>query len=122
MGANLKFAILYLAVGVVLFLANQFAKQPQGDGNQRNAVLNVGLDLSVGRKPEPTGAGTGNALIEESTYKPIRLLSVCPGTNRPIGRLFCRTSRRSEWVVLFVAPGAHVYFDSAECRRQGRLC
>jgi hypothetical protein len=29
---NLKFAIFYLAVGVVLFLANQFAKQPQGEG------------------------------------------------------------------------------------------
>jgi hypothetical protein len=36
---NLKFAIFYLAVGLAFFLANQFAKQPQRDGNQRNAVL-----------------------------------------------------------------------------------
>jgi hypothetical protein len=64
---NLQFAIFYLAVGVVLSLANQFAKQPQGNGNQRNAVLNIGLDLSVGLKPEPTGAG--NALTERATYQ-----------------------------------------------------
>lgn len=105
---NLKFAIFYLAVGVVLFLANQFAKQSQGDENQRNAVLNVDLDLSVGHKPEPTGAG--NALTEGATYAiRFRLTNrgnqsvfypVDPGTNRPIGRLFYRTAPRSEWLAL----------------------
>jgi hypothetical protein len=107
---NLNFAIFYLAVGVVLLLANQFAKQPQGDGNQRNAVLNVGLDLSIGRKPEPTGAGIGNNLTEAATYTiRFRLTNrgnqsvfypVFPGTNRPIGRLFYRAAPGSEWVVL----------------------
>jgi hypothetical protein len=105
---NLKFAIFYLAFGVVLFLANQFAKQPQGDGNQRNAVSNVGLDLSVGRKPKPTG--TGNAPTEGATYAiRFRLTNrgnqsvfypAYPGTNRPIGRLVYRAAPRSEWVVL----------------------
>lgn len=104
---NLKFAIFYLAVGVVLLLANQFAKQPQGDGNQRNAVLNVGLDLSVDRKPEPT---SGNAPTERATYAiRFRLTNrgnqsvfypVYPGTNRPIGRLVSRVAPGSEWVVL----------------------
>lgn len=102
---NLKFAILYLAVGVFLFVANQSAKQPQADGNQPNA--NVGLDLSVG-KPEPTG--TGNDPTEKATYA-IRLrltnrgnqsvfYRVYPGTNRPIGRLVYRVAPGSEWVVL----------------------
>ena len=105
---NLKFAIFYLAVGVLLFLANQFAQQPQTDGNQPNAVLNVGLDLSVGRKPEPTG--TGNDPTKGATYAiRFRLTNrgnqsvfypVYPGTNRPIGRLFYRTAPGSEWVVL----------------------
>jgi hypothetical protein len=105
---NLKFAIFYLAVGVALFVANQFAKQPQRNGNQRSAVFNIGLDLSVGRRPEPTA--TGSAPTKGATYAiPFRLTNrgnqsvfypVYPGTNRPIGRLVYRVAPGSEWVVL----------------------
>lgn len=102
---NLKFAIFYLAVGVLLFLANRVAKQPQADGNQPNAVLTAGLDLSVG-KPEPTG----NDQTERATYAiRFRLTNrgnqsvfypVYPGTNRPIGHLVYRVAPGSEWVAL----------------------
>lgn len=104
---NLKFAIFYLAVGALLFLGNRFAKHPQVNGNQANAVLNVGLDLSVG-KPEPTG--TGNDPTEKATYSiRFRLTNrgnqsvfypVYRGTNRLIGRLVYRVAPGSEWVVL----------------------
>lgn len=53
---NSNFVIFYLTVGVVPLLANQFAKRPQGDGNPRDAVLNVVSGLSIGLKPEPTGS------------------------------------------------------------------
>lgn len=105
---NLKFAIFYLVVGVLLFLANHFAKQPQADGNQPDAFSNVGLDLSAGAKPEPTG--TGNDPTKGATYAiRFRLTNrgnqavfypVYPGTNRPIGRLVYRVHPGSDWVVL----------------------
>ena len=101
---NLKFAIFYLAVGVLLFLANQFAKQPQADGNQPDALSNVDMDLSVGREPEPTR--TGNDSTEGATYAiRFRLTNrgnqsvfypVYPGTNRPIGGLVYRVDPGSE--------------------------
>ncbi len=103
---NLRFGIFYLVVGLLLFLANQFAKQPQADGSQPNALSNVGLDLSVGRKPEPTGAapteGTTYVIRFRLTNRGNQSLfyPVYPGTNRPIGRLVYRTAAGSEWVLL----------------------
>ena len=103
---NLKCAIFCLAVGVLLFLSNQFAKQGQADGKQANALSNVGLDLSVGRTPE----STGNDPTKGATYAILFRLTnrgnqsvfypVDHGTNRPVGRLVYRVAPGSEWVVL----------------------
>jgi hypothetical protein len=83
---NLKFGIFYLVVGVLLFLANHFAKQPQVDGNQPDALSKVGLDLSVGRKPAPNG--TGNDPTKGATYAiPFRL------TNRGNQSFFTQYAR-----------------------------
>lgn len=105
---NLKFAIFCLAVGVLLFLANQFAKQPQADGKHSNPLSNVGFDLSVSRKPEPTS--TANDRMAGATYViRFRLANranesvwypVYPGTNHPVGHLVYRVAPSSEWVVL----------------------
>jgi len=105
---NLKYATFYLVVAVLLFLANQLAKHPRGDGSQSDAVLNVGFDLSVGRKPEPIRARNDSA--EEATYViRFRLTNrgnqsvfypVYPGTNRPIGRIVYRVTPGSEWIRL----------------------
>jgi len=104
---NLKFAIFYLAVGILLFLANQFAKQPPADRNQPNALSNVSLELSVGNRPEPTVSGIGRT--RGATYAVrFRLsnrgnqsifYSVYQGTNRPIGCLVYRVAPQSEWIV-----------------------
>ena len=105
---NLKYAIFYLVVAVLLFLANQLAKHPRADGSQSDAVLNVGFDLSLGRKPEPIRARNDSA--EEATYViRFRLTNrgnqsvfypVYPGTNRPIGRIVYRVAPGSEWIAL----------------------
>jgi len=104
---NLKFAIFYLAVGILLFLANQFAKQPTAERNQPNALTNVGLVLSVSNRPEPTVPGigrTGGATYAVRFQLSNRgnqsiFYSVYQGTNRPTGHLVYRVAPRSEWIV-----------------------
>ena len=105
---NLKYAVFYLVVAVLLFLANQFAKHQRADGNQSDAALNVALDLSIGRKSDATT--TGNYPANEATYV-IRFrvtnrgnqsvfYPVYSGTNRPIGHIVYRVAPGSEWMAL----------------------
>lgn len=105
---NLKYAVFYLVVAVLLFLANQFAKHPPADGNQSDAALNVALDLSVGRKSDANR--TGGYPANEATYViRFRLTNrgnqsvfypVYPGTNRPIGHIVYRVAPGSDWMAL----------------------
>jgi len=102
---NLKFGIFYLAVGVLLFLANQFAKQPEADRNQPNPLSNVSLVLSVGGKPGPIGirndptVGAAYAIHfrlanrgNQSVFYPVNA-----DTNHPKGQLVYRVAPGSEW-------------------------
>jgi len=104
---NWKWAIFYLAVGVLLFLANQLAKHPTPHAGEPGAAVNVRLDLSISRKSEPPPIE--NASMTVATYViRFRLTNrgnwpvfypLDPTTNRPIGHVVHRAAPGSEWIL-----------------------
>jgi len=104
---NWKWAIFYLAVGVLLFLANQLAKHPAPRLNQPEAAVNVRLDLSISRKPEPPPIENASMMVASYVIR-FRLTNrgnwpvfypLDPATNRPIGHVVHRASPGSEWIL-----------------------
>lgn len=104
----LKYAIFYLAVAVLLFFANRFAKNSRADMNQSDQTLDVSLDLSIGPKPGPTSMNT-NPSVEASQVIRFRLTNrgkrlvfypVYPSANRMMGHIVYRPDAGSPWTTI----------------------
>jgi len=63
---NLRNAIFYLVISILLFLANQVAKHPRTNESQSDPFSGVHLELSVTRMPGPVLAR--NYPTEDATY------------------------------------------------------
>ena len=104
----LKYAIFYLSVAALLFLANESAKHARANANQPDSLLNVALDLSVGRASQSARA---KAYPTEMTTYVIRFrltnrgnhsafFAVDRDTDRPLGHIVYRVAPGSEWIAL----------------------
>ena len=102
---NLKYAVFYLVVAIVLFLANRVSTHPTDGRNLSSSTSNLGIDLSVDRKIEEDSAGAN--VSKAATYdvrfrltnqgnQPI-FYPASPDTNRPIGRIVYRVAPQSDW-------------------------
>jgi hypothetical protein len=105
---HLKYAIFYLFVAALLFLANELAKYPRPNANQPDSPVNVALDLSVGRTSQ--SARARNYPTEMTTYV-IRFrltnrgnhsafFAIDRDTARPLGHIVYRVAPGSEWMAL----------------------
>lgn len=105
---NLKYALFFFAVAVLLIVARQLGKNASTTSGQSTSMPNVQFDLSIQRTSEevvPEGhqsksdeyvvwfrlSNRGNHVV----FYPVR-----SGTNVPEGRVVYRTSAESEWMAL----------------------
>jgi hypothetical protein len=105
---NLKYAIFYLVVAIILFLANRASKHPTGNGNESQSASNLHIDLSVARKletnPKGSNVARGETIVvrfrlSNAGNRPI-FYPVSPGTNLPIGQIVYRIAPGSDWRAL----------------------
>jgi hypothetical protein len=104
---NLKCAIFYSAVAMLLILANQLAKHPGPGANRPDAAIAVRLDLSISPKSkvpsienEPMGGGTYAIrfrLTNQGNWPVFYPLD--PSTNRPVGHIVYRAVPGSAWIL-----------------------
>lgn len=103
---NLKRAIFFLAVAILLIVARQLAKNAPATSGQPSSMLNVGFDLSI---QEPSGRVAGEDYHSESSGYLVRFrltnrgarpvaCPVHPGTNVLVGRAVYRTTKESDWM------------------------
>lgn len=108
---NLKYAIIYLAAAIILFLANRVSTQPAGNGNQSQPSSNLHLDLSVARNVETNPVGSGaigggtfvvRFRLANQGNQPV-FYPVSPGTNHPMGQIVYRIASGADWKPLSAA-------------------
>lgn len=103
---NLKYAIFYSTVAVLLILANQLAKYPGAHANQPEAAPDIRLNLSISRESE-TARMENESTAAASYVIRFRLTNqgnrpiyypVDPTTNSPMGHIVYRAAPGSEWI------------------------
>jgi len=87
---NLKYAVFYLVVAIILFLNNRVSKHPTDNGNLSQSASNLGIDLSADRKFEGNGteqrSQRSNVRCSFSAHEPgepTDFLSCIPGHESP---------------------------------------
>lgn len=101
----LKYATFYLAVAVILLVANQAAKDPTAPADLAQTTSNLHLDLSIAPKLEAnparsnaTGGGTYIIHFRLANQGNLSIFyPVSPGTNHPMGQIVYRIAPGTEW-------------------------
>jgi hypothetical protein len=104
----LKYALLFLAVAVLLIVARQLSKDASTTSGQSTSMLNVQFDLSV---QQPSGQGAREGYQSESGGYVVRFrlsnqgnhpvfYPVRPGKNVLLGHVVYRTTPKSEWIAV----------------------
>jgi len=108
---NLKYALFFLAVAVVLIVARQLGKDSSTPTGESTSTPNVQFDLSIQRAPgevvpEGQQSESGGFVVRfrlsnrgnQPVFYPVR-----PGTNVLVGQVVYRTTAESAWMPL---PGS----------------
>jgi len=108
---NLKYALFFMAVAVLLIVARQLGKDASTTTGESTSTPNVQFDLSIQRSsgedvPEGHQSESGGYVVRfrlsnrgnQPFFYPVR-----PGTNVLVGQVFYRTTAESEWMAL---PGS----------------
>lgn len=104
--ANLKRAIFFLAVAILLIIARQLGMNAPAMSSQPSSMLNVRFDLSL---QEPSGRVAGEDYHSESSGYLVRFrltnrgtrpvsCPVHPGTKVLVGHAVYRTNKESDWM------------------------
>ena len=113
-GQSLKYAVFYLAVAILLFLAGRLAQQPRADRTYSGPVLNVGFELSLSHDSEATherndtNGGTPHVIRVRVSNRGNRSVfyPIYNGTSRPVGYVVYRAGPGSEWVPVPSSEGS----------------
>ncbi len=103
---NLKYALFFLAVAVLLIVAKQLGKDASTTSGQSNSMPNVQFDLSIQRTSGEVAPGgyqseTSGYVVRfrlsnrgnHPVFYPVR-----PGTNVLVGHVVYRTTSQSKWM------------------------
>jgi len=123
--ANLKYALFFLVVAIMLIVARQLGKDASSTSGQSTSILSVQFDLSVQRtsgeiSPERNQSESSGYVVRfrlsnrgnHPVFCPVR-----PGTNILIGHIVYRTTANSEWMT-FAQPAKSTDFHVPESNNQ----